>query len=793
MKLDISRFDALYAKERKERNEREQSRRERYKKQNKQELKDVERINAESIRNVLLKRLKGKRIDDHYQRRDDESSYRSDKTDRRGNSERRIYDDKGHSDQQLQGMKKEGKKRSSFRAKLHELSMTPRTRKKKELESLRSESTQQPSSGKFKISENKANLRNLNKAASRRGEPSSSERSKTSRAPIKGSPGSWLFKSAKERKKELLQQQLDLRRQIRSQAVSPERQKLTRSRKIAANRLLSSPKKICYLNRNELKEFNRDKFSLLFPEPVSILSCQQINKSKGSLLTARSDDISTTQTRSSLKQVLKNRKGHQTARNVVEEDLKQRLQQMDFKLTPTKIPKSRKSKRSGTSNSRSSNSVTLTNNNNASLRSSKRQRIRHRKSEKQSYGNKSKYFDESSHRLSRKHQKMSGDSKSSHSKLRKHVSNKSAISDRNAIAADSQKKLVEKSSESEEEDLESDTTQGISMQNKLKGKKMINNGGYGRRRKKKEQWIKMDGLKKIRNKKQKNLTMVLNHQPKLKKKIRNDKEVFLKPENMAKEQLRRQRKSMSKTPSNNRKAKRISRKRSNQQSAKIILSSPPSSSFVSSSTAGKKSKQTQLGDRNSMNNDRKNIKATKSGMNRISRKSRNHSNFTNNSSAKAIISQNILSNHSSTRRNTSSAKVSRRKLNSSSFPRNIQTVDGNLFDKSPTNQKTAKKFMTKLKKGKMKKANRENSKKTKSLEANLKLNSHTSHDKDNSYDSSKSLKSTIKLGRRKDNEKSIATVSSSGSSNGNKKMQIRQCFGSKTKDQTSDRSDEREI
>ncbi|VBB32332.1 unnamed protein product [Acanthocheilonema viteae] len=135
-------FDALYGEEQKKRNEREESRQKRHKRRSKQELKDVKRVDAESIRDVLRKRLKGEEID-HYQRQNDKTNYRSDRND----SQRRIYNYKNHDGRQLQAMKNEAKKTSSFRAKLYELSVSPRTRRKKELESLRAEPTQEVSSG----------------------------------------------------------------------------------------------------------------------------------------------------------------------------------------------------------------------------------------------------------------------------------------------------------------------------------------------------------------------------------------------------------------------------------------------------------------------------------------------------------------------------------------------------------------------------------------------------------------------------------------------------------------------
>ncbi|EFO19533.1 hypothetical protein LOAG_08957 [Loa loa] len=144
-------FDALYAKEREKRIGREQLRRKRYDIQKKDGLKNVKRIDAKSIRDVLRKRLKRERIDNQHQQQDDKTNYRSDNVDNendRSNSQRKSYNYKNHGGQQVQAMKKEKKKGSLFRAKLRELSMSSRTRRKKELDSLRTESTQEPSSGK---------------------------------------------------------------------------------------------------------------------------------------------------------------------------------------------------------------------------------------------------------------------------------------------------------------------------------------------------------------------------------------------------------------------------------------------------------------------------------------------------------------------------------------------------------------------------------------------------------------------------------------------------------------------
>nr|CDQ06250.1 Bm7682, isoform c [Brugia malayi] len=229
---------------------------------------------------------------------------------------------------QKRKIKKEESKTKSFRAKLRELSMSPRTRIKEELENLSAESTQELSI------EDKRNLKDFNKALIHRNKPSSSEKSKTGTESIKESPGSWLFKSAKRRKKEWLQQQLDLRRKVREQAVSPKKKKLIRHREHTT-------------------------------------------------------------------------KSHQTARSIVEEDLKQRLQQMDFKLTPTKIFEAR-SERSKTSCDRSSDSKTHNNSSDASVRSLKRRRklpFGQRIFDKRSYANKSKHSNKGDDRLSQGSQK----------------------------------------------------------------------------------------------------------------------------------------------------------------------------------------------------------------------------------------------------------------------------------------------------------------------------------------------------------------------------------------------------
>ncbi|VDM93716.1 unnamed protein product [Onchocerca ochengi] len=118
---------------------------------------------------------------------------------------------------------------------------------------------------------------------------------------------------------------------MREQAISSRRQKLSRDQKLRAKKLLASP------------ERSQESSSTARSDDIS---------------TARSDDISTARTdetstardkksqihRESKEIQRKNRKSHQTARSIVEEDLKQRLQQLDFKLTPEEIPSSKSEK-----------------------------------------------------------------------------------------------------------------------------------------------------------------------------------------------------------------------------------------------------------------------------------------------------------------------------------------------------------------------------------------------------------------------------------------------------------------
>uniref|UniRef100_A0AAF5Q5U5 Uncharacterized protein n=1 Tax=Wuchereria bancrofti TaxID=6293 RepID=A0AAF5Q5U5_WUCBA len=296
-------FDALYAQERKERSEREQSRRKRYKRPNKQKLKDIKRVDAKSIRDVLRKRLKGKEINSLYQRQNDIASYQSDKVNRRSgrrNSQFRNYNYKSHRSRQLQS--------------------------------------------------------------------------------IKESPGSWLFKSAKKRKKEWLQQQLDLRR-------------------------------------------------------------------KENLLTAHQDVVSTAhakdQSRSLLERIRKNGKSHQTARSIVEEDLKQRLQQMV-----------------------DNDSRTQNDSSDASVRNLKRRRkllSDQRISDKRSCTHKSKHSNKDDDRLSQGSEKIDSSSKY-RSQSEKQVSDDYGTpGSSTSTAANSQKQSKNKLSE--KKCSESEVTEKISARN----------------------------------------------------------------------------------------------------------------------------------------------------------------------------------------------------------------------------------------------------------------------------------------------------------------------------------------
>ncbi|KAM3728611.1 hypothetical protein ACO02O_05155 [Dirofilaria immitis] len=361
LRMDVGRgeeFDELYAQER---SKREESSRKRHKKHNKQEVKGVERINVERIRDLLRKRLKSEKSDRQDQQRYDTAKYRDGRIDHlsdKSSSKRGMDDYKNRSDRHLQEMRRKVKKPTKFQAKLRELSMSPRTKRKKELESLRSETTQEVSSG------DTDNLKKSSKtfATVLKNKPPSEEESKTGTESIKEDRSSWLFKSPKERKKQLLQQQLELRRLLREKMISLRRQKLNSKQKIAANKLLASPKRL----------------------EESLLTARPDDTS-----TARLDEISTTHIDqvSHKSQGIKNRrKSYRTARNIVEEDLRKRLQQMDFKLTPEKILQT-KSERSITAISdRSPNNLSASGNRPASGSKSQRElssrrRMRHQKSE----------------------------------------------------------------------------------------------------------------------------------------------------------------------------------------------------------------------------------------------------------------------------------------------------------------------------------------------------------------------------------------------------------------------------
>uniref|UniRef100_A0A1I8E9Y0 Uncharacterized protein n=1 Tax=Wuchereria bancrofti TaxID=6293 RepID=A0A1I8E9Y0_WUCBA len=314
-------FDALYAQERKERSEREQSRRKRYKRPNKQELKDVKHVDAKSIRDVLRKRLKGEEINSLYQRQNDIASYQSDKVNRqsgRRNSQLRNYNYKSHRSRRLQKMKKEASKTKSFRAKLRELSMSPRTRRKVELVFATELSYV-----------HEGNLKNFNKALTHKNKPSSSEKLKIGTEFVDICINVSNFSQLKKAQAHGYSNQpksFQRRNEIREQEISPKKKKLIRHRVHTTNRLLISPRRL-------LLELPLSEESLL-------TACQ------GVVSTAHAED----QDRSLSERIRKNRKSHQTARSIVEEDLKQRLQQ-DFKLAPAKIPEAR-SERSKTSDDR---------------------------------------------------------------------------------------------------------------------------------------------------------------------------------------------------------------------------------------------------------------------------------------------------------------------------------------------------------------------------------------------------------------------------------------------------------
>uniref|UniRef100_A0A1I7VNX7 Uncharacterized protein n=1 Tax=Loa loa TaxID=7209 RepID=A0A1I7VNX7_LOALO len=333
---------------------------------------------------------------------------------------------------------------------------------------------------------------------------------------------------------------------MRTQTFSSKRPQLIRHRDNAPNRLLTSPKRL-----------------------------------EASLSTSQMDGISTAharnQTRSSSERIAKSRRSHQTAktaRSIVEEDLTKRLQQMDYKLTPTKTAKTR-SERSGrsitTSSGRSSNSKTLNSSSSGtSVRSSRRrhvefvetskspssqsQRTRHQKFNKRSFANKPKYSNKSNHQLLQRHQKMDEDSKyHSQSQSVNHNITDSTVTAR-SISRQSKGKL---SSESEKGILESEVNEGISARS-LKDKRVISN----RRKRRKKQLTKK----------------ALNHRLKLEKKFENEKEEFIKrkkkkKEKKTKEQLGKHKKRTIKHLSNTStddKVKRSSIERSNEKLTKTL-------------------------------------------------------------------------------------------------------------------------------------------------------------------------------------------------------------------------------
>ncbi|VDK86321.1 unnamed protein product [Litomosoides sigmodontis] len=437
-------FDALYAQERKQRSEKEEeSRRKRHKRESNGELKNVKRVDVESVRDVLRKRLRGEEID--------KNSYHGDEGSRPTVSQRITADDyTGCSRRQLQA--------------------------------------------------------------------------------VKGNSASWLFKSPKKRKKEWLQQQLDLRR-------------------------------------------------------------------------PRSNDSSTAESGTILRSVGRSGKSHQTARNIVEEDLRQRLQEMDFQLTPTETisdsstaSSNRSSDLKTLSSSSSSGSNGLARSSNHQLSSD--QKMRH----KQRHTNKLKYFDKSgNHRLSEKSQKMEGRNKSHHSKLREKVSNSSVKSIKNtSTTVDSQRRSV-KERQTKKQDSESPTSQKISRKSKLRNKKMMND----KRKLRKKQLLKMSSEEELRNKNRKKLKKQLNHH-RLKRKVRNEQKMLLKSKKETDKRLSGQTKSSLSDRSSNISTNRngIGRSRRKQLNQKptrrspLSLSPSQSSSTPSSHSKVKKSAEGQYDDKN---------------------------------------------------------------------------------------------------------------------------------------------------------------------------------------------------
>ncbi|VDN83690.1 unnamed protein product [Brugia pahangi] len=681
-------FDALYAQEGKERSEREQLRQKRFKRPNKQEeLKNVKRVDAKSIRDVLRKRLKGDEINSSYQRQNDISSYQSD----RKNSQLRNYNYNSHRSRLLQKTKKEEPKTKSFRAKLRELSMSPRTRIKEELE-------------------DKRNLKDFNKALIHRNKPPSSEKSKTG---TEESPGSWLFKSAKRRKKEWLQQQLDLRRKVQEQAISPKKKKLIRHREHTT-------------------------------------------------------------------------KSHQTARSIVEEDLKQRLQQMDFKLTPTKIFEAR--------SERSSDSKTQNNSSDASVRSLKRRRklpFGQRISDKRSYAHKSKHSNKGDDRLSQGSQKIDGSSKY-HSQSEKQVGDDyDTPGSSTSTTAKSQKNS--KNKPSEKKCSESELNEKICARNRLKGKKKEKWKIDNRERRKKEQSTEMDSLQRMKSDGERNLKRKLNLRLKLEKKAQNEKEFFRRKrkKKKMKAQLRREKKWISKYSSDistNNKAKRNSLERTNQKLTKIFpLSSSKKEKLgknrldekidctIKNAKFDKRTVRTDTkksSEKENLRNLRKfdqssnanihsktSLSISLSGRNIMSRESKTYSN----ASTKPVISNKISSNYS-LRKNA--PQILKTKVDLSPLSNKF-----NISEKASVNQS----FINKHKKSDVKKSNWKKGKKLKSMEGNLNSSLSRSH-KNNSSLSSESLKNTVKVEKKdeKSSVTSLKTANTSKSSTRSKKKRSRQ-------------------
>uniref|UniRef100_A0A1I8E9W2 Uncharacterized protein n=1 Tax=Wuchereria bancrofti TaxID=6293 RepID=A0A1I8E9W2_WUCBA len=168
-----------------------------------------------------------------------------------------------------------------------------------------------------------------------------------------------------------------------------------------------------------------------------------------------------------------------------------------------------------------------------------------------------------------------------------------------STAANSQKqsknKLSEKCSESE-------VTEKISARNRLKDRKMIDNGRT-------EQSTEMDSLQRMKSDGERNLKRKLNLRLNLEKKVQNEKEFFRRKgkKKKIKGQLRREKEWISKHSSDistNNKAKRNSLERTNQKSTKI---------FSLSSSKDEKLEKNQLDDKNSSRkSSRKTIKSAKS-------------------------------------------------------------------------------------------------------------------------------------------------------------------------------------